>query len=181
MSHDEFWAPIPGYEGIYSVSTLGNFVRHVGLGIKPVAVTFSPSNGYGYVHLSKDGVAQNYRAHRLVLWAHVGLPPDASDGRHLDGDKSNNTLANLAWGSHADNIADNVRNGTHRGAAAGQDHHNAKLSDDAVEAIFNQWAQGMSQKNIAAFWSVSPSNISKILSGKSRQSENANKRAEMRL
>jgi hypothetical protein len=176
---DEFWSNVPGYEGVYEVSTLGNFRRADTR--RPVAVTFSPKNGYGYVHLSKGGIAQNYRAHRIVLQANVGLPSGTQDGRHLDGNKRNNRLDNLAWGTALENTDDKRRHGTLRGAHKGSAHHNAKLSEDAVEAIFNMRARGMQQKDIARFFGVSQSNISWVLNNKSWQSENATKRAEMRL
>lgn len=118
---DEFWASIPGYEGLYEVSTLGRF-RRAG-SWRPVAVTISPHNGYGYIHLCKGGVAQNYRAHRLVLHAHVGLPSGTQDARHLNGNRADNRIANLAWGTAQENHADKVAHGTVRGARPGSAHH----------------------------------------------------------
>ncbi len=181
MMDDEFWAPVPNYQGIYEVSTLGNF-RRADTG-RAVAVSIHPRNGYGYVHLSKAGIAQNFRAHRLVLWAHVGLPPGNEEARHLNGTRSDNRLCNLAWGTAKENNEDRARHGTLRGAHAGSRHHNAKLTEDAVEAIFNQRAAGMYHKDIAAFWGISPSNVCTILKGRTWKhvSENANRRVEARL
>lgn len=176
MTDFELWAPVPNYHGLYEVSSLGRFRRadtH-----RPVAVTVSPHNGYGYVGLAKDGVHQNYRAHRIVLTAFVGLPPANEEARHLNGVRDDNRLANLAWGTKQENMADKVRHGTLRGAHPGSRHHNAKLSEDAVEAIFNQRAAGMLQKDIARFWGITQGNVSRILSG---ETWDANRRAGARL
>lgn len=99
----------------------------------------------------------------------------------MDGDKKNNKLCNLQWGTSLENADDRRRHGTLRGARNGSANHNAKLSEDAIEAIFNMRARGMLQKDIARFWGVTQSNISRILKSEIWQSENATKRAEMRL
>jgi hypothetical protein len=48
----------------------------------------------------------------LVLLAHVGPRPfPTAVARHLDDVSLNDKLSNLAWGTHADNAADAIRNG----------------------------------------------------------------------
>ena len=61
----------------------------------------------------RDGKIWRVRVHRLVLEAFVGPAPDGMDGCHRDDDKDNNTLDNLYWGTRAENMADQVRNGRH--------------------------------------------------------------------
>lgn len=176
---DEFWAPVHGYEETYEVSSLGRFRRadnHAA-----VAVTISPWNGYGYVHLSQNGKARNYRAHRIVLSSHIGLPSGAQEACHRDGDRSHNSLSNLYWGTAVENADDKRRHGTLRGALKGELHHNAKLSNADVEAIYDLSESGWRQADIAEFFGVTQSNISKILTGISRQSHEATKRTEARL
>jgi hypothetical protein len=49
---------------------------------------------------------------RLMLETFVGPPPDKdSKARHLDDNRENNTLSNLAWGTQQDNVHDALRNG----------------------------------------------------------------------
>lgn len=50
------------------------------------------------------------RVHRLVLEAFVGVEPSLF-GRHLDGDRSNNALSNLAYGTPRQNSQDMVEHG----------------------------------------------------------------------
>src|SRR5580765_1006210 len=49
----------------------------------------------------------------LVLEAFVGLRPLGMVCRHLDGDRNNNNLSNLAWGTPSENVRDSVLHGTH--------------------------------------------------------------------
>lgn len=174
----EIWAAIPGHEA-YETSSLGNF-RRCDSG-QPIAVTISPHNGYGYVRLGRGSEWKNYRAHRMVLLAHMGPPPEGLVARHLDGNRSNNKLVNLVWGSQAENTADRGRHGTMRGAHKGEAHHGAKLTDAQIEEAKELYRGGWHQWEIAEKFGASQSGISRILSGKSRKSENATKRAEMRL
>jgi hypothetical protein len=67
--------------------------------------------GYLQVGISRCGKASSRYAHRLVLEAWVGPCPDGMESRHLDGDKQNNRIGNLRWGTHEENIEDNYRLG----------------------------------------------------------------------
>lgn len=120
MSPEE-WRPIPGYEGIYEVSDRGR-VRSLdrtsshgrrlrGQILKPVV-----RSGYLGVGLHASGVSRIHSAHRLVLSAFVGPAPADMEARHLDGDRSNNTASNLAWGTSQQNIRDQLRHGTQANA-----------------------------------------------------------------
>lgn len=54
-----------------------------------------------------------YSVGALVLRAFVGPPPKGCRlARHLNDDRTNNCLENLAWGTDQDNINDALRNGT---------------------------------------------------------------------
>lgn len=71
--------------------------------------------------------------HRLVALAFHGQPPsDRAMVRHLDGDKTNNTAANLAYGSAKENAADDFRLGR---VPFGTRRYNAKLSATHVRWI----------------------------------------------
>ncbi len=50
--------------------------------------------------------------HLAVLTAWVGPAPAGTEGRHRNGDKADNRLANLSWSTHAVNIADKHAHGT---------------------------------------------------------------------
>jgi hypothetical protein len=118
---DERWLPIPGYEGLYDVSDLGQ-VRSVprtdarGVPRKGVIRKLSTRNGYYSTRLYKHGESKAYSMHVLVLTAFVGPRPDGMVVRHLNGNPSDNRLDNLSWGTPSTNQLDSVRHGTHHEA-----------------------------------------------------------------
>lgn len=119
----EEWRHIPGYEGRYEVSTLGNVrslprrtlgKRGVWTTVKGKTLTlFTNPAGYKQVTLYLNGAPRPSAVHRLVLEAFVGPCPKDSMALHWDDDKSNNYLSNLRWGTRSENSEDSVRNGTH--------------------------------------------------------------------
>ena len=117
----ERWLPVVGWDGYYEVSDLGR-VRSVprvgsdgrrlkGRILRPRII---PKTGYHRVCLSRAGKHYDLYIHRLVLEAHAEACPPGMEGRHWDGDPSNNRLSNLFWGTPSENQMDNVRLGTHR-------------------------------------------------------------------
>jgi len=50
--------------------------------------------------------------HHMVLEAFVGKKPDGAQCRHINGDKEDNRLCNLAWGTPKENAADKIIHGT---------------------------------------------------------------------
>jgi hypothetical protein len=95
----EVWRDIPGYEGVYMVSSYGR-VRRIcpskreGNGIRVTRLT---TNGYVKVNLSKDGVAYHVTVHRLVAQAFIPNPNNLPQVNHKDEDKTNNHVENLEW------------------------------------------------------------------------------------
>jgi len=94
----EEWKPVPGYEGMYNVSSHG---RVMSLKRNGVPVDFikalRPSASYTFVRLKKSGKQLDKAVHRLVLHAFRGTPVFGSQGDHLDQNRSNNMLSNLHW------------------------------------------------------------------------------------
>ena len=74
-------------------------------------------DGYLCVRLTVGEVRKRYRVHRLVAIEHIGPRPSPShEIRHLDGNKKNNKVENLAWGTAKDNARDRELHGrTSRG------------------------------------------------------------------
>ena len=114
----EMWTSVPGYEGFYEVSNFGNarsLTRFVPYG-KYKGMTYTGrdlklfvSGAYLSVKLARAGVTKTAYVHELVLLAFAGRRP-AMEGRceirHLDGDKFNNRVSNLAYGTAKENMAD---------------------------------------------------------------------------
>lgn len=109
-SNEEFSA-IPGYEGRYAISREGTVVSFLS---DPDGRKMSPTlvGGYRTVALFVgDGSKRYFRIHRLLLTTFVRPPEPGEVGRHLNDDRLDNRLENLAWGTYSDNSRDVVRNG----------------------------------------------------------------------
>lgn len=111
----EAWRPVPGYEGLYEVSSRGrvkSLPRNTTRG-GIMKLQHGNAQGYHSVGLYKCDVRTVHYVHYLVLLAFVGPRPDGLEVRHLDGDDLNNVLANLAYGTSGENKADMLRHGRH--------------------------------------------------------------------
>lgn len=75
------------------------------------------SHGYPSVRMTINGRRKRYLVHKLVMEAHgPQRPGDEYQIRHLDGDKKNNHISNLKWGTAQDNADDReIHGNTSRG------------------------------------------------------------------
>lgn len=143
--------------GVYDVSEDGQIRNwRTGLVRKPKRL---PPWGYLQVSLSVGGKPVYYYVHRAVLEAFVGPCPDGMQARHLDGDRENNHVRNLAWGTPKENSADTERHGR---IARGSRLPHSKLTPQQIEEIRD--ASGF-HKEIAAQYGVCRQRVSQIKSG----------------
>ena len=111
------------------------------------------SNGYLTVVLCDDGRQQSSCIHVLVAAAFLGpRPSDEHEVAHNDGIHTNNHASNLRWATHAENVADTKRHGTFW---IGENHGQAKLTDEAVLEMRRRVADGERIKTVAAEYGVS--------------------------
>ena len=123
-SAHEQWLPVPGYEGYYSVSSLGRIrsdkrtiADKNGHGRKMPEVILTPekkSSGHLIVCLWKNHERTKRYVHRIVLETFVGEAPAGMQACHWNDDPEDNRLENLRWGTPSDNMLDKVRNGKHQ-------------------------------------------------------------------
>ncbi len=88
-----------------------------------------------YCHISAflgDGKSHTCGVHRLVLLAFIGPCPAGMESLHENGNRHDNRLANLRWGTKKENAEDRERHGT---AVKGERQHLAKLTETDVRAI----------------------------------------------
>ena len=113
------WLPIPDYGGAYEASERGqirSLARTVDWGRhgrtkyqQRELKQFRSKNGYLCVKLSLRSASRTEYVHELVLRTFLGARPaiqERSEIRHLDGDKSNNYLSNLLYGTSRENSLD---------------------------------------------------------------------------
>ena len=118
------WRPIPGWEGLYSVTASGKVrpdqrIVERSNGVKQtvqarVLATSRNKHGYEVVHLYRSGERTHMSVHVAVALAWVGEPPfKGAEVRHMNGDRLCNVARNLVWGTQSENTLDRVRHGTH--------------------------------------------------------------------
>lgn len=116
---DEQWRPVLGYEGYYEVSDFGRVRSLDRIGAQgrryqgTILAQMRGRTGYRQVNLHCSGQV-THLVHRLVLLAFAGPAPEGMEVRHRNGDRADNTLANLAWGTHLENMRDQREHGTHK-------------------------------------------------------------------
>lgn len=115
---EEWRAFIPGY---YEVSDQGR-MRSVARIVRSKGnqTRLSPSRvlkpdmltRYARVSICVDGDRKHQFIHLAVLEVFIGPKPAGMQARHLNGDRTDNRLANLAYGTPVENAADKIAHGT---------------------------------------------------------------------
>lgn len=137
--HEE-WRSVVGYEGVYSVSSRGRVRRELGgrgsTSGRILTCKVAP-NRYLHVDLSFRDRKRRYLIHRLVAMAFIGTPPNGdSVVNHLNGEKSDNRVANLEWCTVAENNRHAHRTGLAKSRPLrGEQNGRAILSSEQVSAI----------------------------------------------
>jgi hypothetical protein len=157
----EQWLPIPGFIG-YSVSDRGRVMSSKRKNPRVLATqrwAERHKKPYLAVGLCVNGKSRLYVIHKLVLLAFVGKRPDGQEVRHLNGDARDNRLANLAYGTHVENMADILRHGNRIGFAP-------KLSPDQQAEVVTLRRGGMTYQRIADRFGVSEKTVRNIILGR---------------
>lgn len=100
----EKWKDIPGYEGLYKVSSSGKVMSYPNRASKHFSMLKPRTSKFGYLRvcLSKNGIEKDFYVHRLVAITFLGNM-SGLEVNHIDGDKSNNAIDNLEWCSRTEN------------------------------------------------------------------------------
>ncbi|NBT76718.1 MAG: hypothetical protein EBT15_12290 [Betaproteobacteria bacterium] len=168
MNHPEKWLPVVGWEGLYSVSNLGRVrseprlvTRCNGRKYPLKGKMLSPTtNSWGYmqVGLRRPGYEKKVHVHQLVAESFIGPRPVGQETRHGAGGKLDNRLVNLSYGTHAENEADKLRDGTR---VCGTKHPFTKLTVNDIHAIRSETGQ-RPQREVAAKYGIAQTHVSKI-------------------
>lgn len=169
----ENWKDVPGFEGFYQASDLGN-VRSVPREIvtsdsrrwiqpgKRMTLGAHHKGGYRTVVLCRFNKPRAYLVHRLVALAFLENPDGLPEVNHKDGDKAHNAVSNLEWISRKDNIDHAVCLSLINNK--GERNQQAKLNEATVRHIRRLKSQGLSNTKIAALTGATARNVKNITS-----------------
>ena len=95
----QWWKDIPGYEGKYQASRVGE-IRHIYPSghvriLKPYIKKEQRSRRRLFVHLVKDGIVKEYQVFRLVAAAFAKSAPPGMVLYHINGEVTDNRVDNI--------------------------------------------------------------------------------------
>lgn len=169
----ESWKIIEITNGLYEVCNLGK-VSRIGQRVarKNGTTVYVPSNvlsvkvgkkGYCTVNLTMNNRKKTQYLHRLVAMAFIPNPENKPDVNHLDGNKSNNLVSNLAWVTKSENSKHAFDTGLNR-AYKGEKHNLAKLTNVEVLKIRKEHIPFVNTyPMLAKKYSVRPNTIRSIV------------------
>jgi hypothetical protein len=103
---------IPGYPGYYAKENGDIYASRRSYMPKLLHYYLSPK-GYHVVDLYNNWQRKTVTVHKLIMLTFIGSRPDGlNEIRHLDGNKANNHLSNLKYGTSQDNADDKKLHGT---------------------------------------------------------------------
>lgn len=176
MTEQEQWRDIPGYEGLYRVSDLGqvkSLERIVASPLSPRSNTVRQmpvpkrikkprlhSSDYLCLCLYKHGKRETYLVHRLVAIAFLGPPQKGQQVNHKNSQKTDNRAPNLEWVSPGENLLhDRQMTGNRR---------SARLTRTQVLQIRHLWTyKGYSVPELCRLFSKASNTIRDIVNHRS--------------
>lgn len=154
INKEEAWKSIVDYEGFYEISNYGN-VRSVdrvlnnriyyGKNLKP----HINRSGYSMIHLTKNCKSKFKAVHRLVATHFVLNPFNFEFVNHLDCNKQNNTIENLEWTTHIENIRHAIKNGR-MNHLFGENNSKSVHSKEIVDKIRQEYNSSFTTMSILA-------------------------------
>ena len=160
---EEVWREIPGWEGKYLISNIGN-VRSNWFGKVSRKTTYKDRDGYLRVNLYQKPRKACKLVSRLVLEVFVEPPKPNMEASHIDGNRQNNRVENLVWETRFENEQRKRIHGTiPRGERCGA----SVLTWVEVNSIRKERLSGVKLIVLASKYGVTPTTICGICKGKS--------------
>lgn len=116
----EIWRDIPGYEGLYQVSSLGRvksrYAKNGRLSTEFRILSLGvDQDGYFKLTLCKDKKYKYTKVHRVVAETFIPNEYNYEVINHIDGNKLNNRVENLEWCDVKHNVTHAHLTGLHKG------------------------------------------------------------------
>lgn len=149
MNSIEEWKSIPGYEGLYEVSSFGrikSLPKQCGFNYlkERIMKPFVSNSGYPTVIIRKHGQYKHLMIHRAVAIAFIANPEKKDFVNHINGNKTDNSVENLEWVTRKENVAHAYDTGLmtiETLSKKGGEHGNAKkIGQYSLDGTFiKQW------------------------------------------
>ena len=108
---EEEWKPIKEFEGLYEISNFGRVKschkcsEYNGRCWPETIMTLQlNSDGYEVIKLRNREIYRKFRVHCLVALHFIEQPEGKDFVNHIDKNRTNNTVTNLEWVTHQENI-----------------------------------------------------------------------------
>jgi hypothetical protein len=129
---------------------------------------FVAKNGYLSFAMSVKNKTQIKTIHRVLMETFVGPCPNGMETLHIDGNRLNNDLKNLRWGTRKENVQDAMRHGT---LLIGTKNNQSKFTKENLNELKNMYESGVKKGIMALHFDVSDTTIYRIFSGKTYTKE----------
>ena len=160
------WATVPGFEGIYVVSTEGTVLRMTARNqngvferTHPRPLKWKYSLGYPSVRLTDSPRDKSFLVHKLVKNTFDGPTPAGMEIAHIDGVKTNPRLDNLKFATPVENYQDRTTHGT---SQEGERNPIYRLTESQVRDIRRRLILGETITKVADSFGVGTSCIANI-------------------
>lgn len=156
------WKDIPGLPE-YEASDAGQ-IRRKGkdVPLNPVRVGAKRCQ-YWAVYAGGGRNGRKRPVHRLVALAFHGLPQEGFMACHRDGDRNNNSAANIYWGTPSENTLDSMRHGTFVPMRGDKNGNSSLALDDVLEIKRRYTGRRGEQSRLAREFNVSVTTVHNIV------------------
>jgi hypothetical protein len=151
-------APIPGYEGSYSVTKNGvvySLPRKTSKKLNLMNPVDNMKAGYLRVVLCKEGNSKLWYIHRLVALAYIPNPENKKMVNHKNGNKRDNRAENLEWVTRAENHIHAFENGL---------YPKHKIHPSNKKEVYDLVKEGVPVKTVAERYGLKPGGIYSLMS-----------------
>jgi hypothetical protein len=148
--------PIPGFPDM-TISRDGQIWRNGKKKSTPVA-----KNGYRVVVNSVNNKSVTKTVHSLMALTFIGPRPDGCEVLHINGNRLDNSVDNLRYGTRSENMQDALSHGT---ATIGTKNKQAKLNTESLAKVRAMHLSGAKSMDVAKAFGVSYQTIRRIING----------------
>jgi hypothetical protein len=154
---------IKNYINLYKITTMGRVISyHREYPIEKKSC--NSQDGYLMTPLSKNGIKELKKVHRLVAEVFIGPCPKGMECCHNNGIRTDNRLENLRWDTRKNNMIDKINHGA---TARGIKSYTNKLTEQQVQEIraLSLHFPLLMNKQITEWYEVDQTTIHHIING----------------